>query len=324
MSTTRRDFLKVAGAAGIAALTGEESARASHDVAISDDWMGVLVDIRECIGCRRCEFACKEAAQLASKARGEDKEAEGFHPDPIETFEDKSIFAHEGLRRPEPACHTVVNEFSNPADEAKPLYAKVNCLHCNKPACVSACLVGAFRKLEDGPVVYDAWKCMGCRYCMVACPFGIPVYEYDNLLTPQVRKCTLCSDEGNPNKGKLPACVKICPQEVMTYGKRKDLLVLAHEKIRDNPDKYIDHVYGEHEAGGTSWLYLAPKEKPFTEMGFLDLDSAAPPMRTETIQHGVFKWFVPPVAWYGLLGAMMWVTRPERGEGGHAPVAEQQ
>jgi Fe-S-cluster-containing dehydrogenase component len=323
MSTTRRDFLKVAGAAGIAALTGEESARASHDVAISDDWMGVLVDIRECIGCRRCEFACKEAAQKAAEAIGANKEADGFRPAPIETFEDKSIFAAEGLRRPEPACHTVINEFPNPADEAKPLYAKVNCLHCNKPACVSACLVGAFRKLEDGPVIYDAWKCMGCRYCMVACPFGIPVYEYDNLFTPQVRKCTLCADEGNPNKGKIPACVKICPQEVMTYGRRKDLLVLAHEKIRDNPDVYVDHVYGEHEAGGTSWLYLAPKEKPFTQMGFLELDPAAPPMLTETIQHGVFKYFVPPVAWYGLLGAMMWVTRPERGEGGHAPVEQQ-
>jgi Fe-S-cluster-containing dehydrogenase component len=263
-----------------------------------------------CIGCRRCEFACKEAAQLAAEAQGSAKEAERFRPDPIETFEDKAVFDTDRLRRPEPNCHTMISRFPNPRDPDNPIYTKANCLHCNKPACVSACLVGAFKKLESGPVVYDAWKCMGCRYCMVACPFGIPVYEYDNLLTPKVRKCTLCSDEYNPNKGGVPACVKICPQEVMTYGKRKDLLEVAHEKIRSQPDVYLDHVYGEHEAGGTAWLYLAPKEMPFTQLGFLDLDSSAPPLRTETIQHGVFKYFVPPVAWYGLLGAVMWVSRP--------------
>jgi ferredoxin len=175
---------------------------------------------------------------------------------------------------------------------------------------LSACLVGAFRKLEDGPVIYDAWKCMGCRYCMVACPFGIPTYEYDNLFTPQVRKCTLCADDGNPYKGKLPACVKICPQDVMTYGRRSDLLEVAHEKVRAEPEVYQDHIYGEHEAGGTSWLYLMPRQYSITELDFLELDSAAPPRRTESIQHGVFKYFVPPVAWYGLLGAVMWVSRP--------------
>ena len=148
------------------------------------------------------------------------------------------------------------------------------------------------------------------------------VYEYDNLLTPKVRKCTLCADEGNPNRGKVPACVKICPQEVMTYGKRKDLLELAHTKIQAQPDVYLDHVYGEHEVGGTSWLYLAPNAKPFTELGFLDLGTEAPPRLTESIQHGVFKHFVPPVAWYGLLGAMMWITKPGEEKEGHAPAED--
>jgi len=327
---------------------------ASAALVVSDSWKGVLVDISKCIGCRRCEFACKEAAQKAAEirangiiekkanelgvekdnvrasftARDELRQAALFKPDPIERFEDKSIFDEERLRRPEPHCHTKINRFPNPKDETKPLYVKVNCFHCNKPSCVSACIVGAFRKLDNGAVIYDAWKCMGCRYCMVACAFGIPQYEYDNLLTPQVRKCTLCSDQGNlldpelpdghPNKGDVPACIKICPQDVMTYGKRSDLLALAHERIRTEPDTYVDHVYGEHEVGGTSWLYLAPKEKPFTDLGFLDLDSSAPPLRTEGIQHGVFKFFVPPVAWYGLLGAMMWITRPNPNEAGQA------
>jgi Fe-S-cluster-containing dehydrogenase component len=318
MSTNRRDFLKLAGAAGLAVITGEESAHAAHVREISDDWMGVLVDIPNCIGCRRCEFACKEAAQMAAEARGSTKQADLFRPDPIETYEDKSVFAEGRLRRPEPHCHTVINEFPNPRDETKPIYTKANCLHCNDPACVSACLVGALEKLKDGPVVYDAWKCMGCRYCMVACPFQIPTYEYDNPLTPQVRKCTLCADEGNPNKGEIPACVKICPAEAMIYGKRSELIELAHGKIREQPDVYIDHVYGEHEVGGTSWLYLAPKEYSFKQLGYVELDSEAPPRLTEAIQHGVFKHWIPPLTWYGLLGAARWVSKGERppAEGG--------
>jgi hypothetical protein len=145
---------------------------------------------------------------------------------------------------------------------------------------------------------------------MVACPFQIPAYEYDNPLTPQVRKCTLCANEGNPNKGGVPACVKICPKECLTYGKRRELLAGAREKIRNEPDVYADHIYGEHEVGGTSWLYLGPKDYSFEELGLLTLGSLAPPLRTERIQHGIFKYFIPPLAWYGLLGAVMWVGRP--------------
>ncbi len=348
MSTNRRDFIKLAGVAGLAAATGGQTARASHGAPISDDVLGVLVDIPKCIGCRRCEFACKQAAQQAAEKRAEKleagnamfstfsanderKQAARFEPDAMETFENKSVFERERLRRPEPRCHTKINRYDNPKDSANPIYTKVNCLHCNVPACVSACLVGAFRKIEQGPVLYDVWKCMGCRYCLVACPFAIPTYEYDNLFTPQVRKCTLCADEGNLlcddegnfDESKVPACIKACPQDVMTFGKRSELLKIAHEKIHGKPDEYLDHIYGEHEAGGTSWLYLAPNDKSFTEMDFLELDSSPPPLLTETIQHGVFKYFVPPVAWYGLLGAMMWITRPDANKKEHAPAEEQ-
>jgi Fe-S-cluster-containing dehydrogenase component len=313
VGVSRREFLKTVGVTGVSGSAlgfATNSACASGPVPPSDDLMGVLVDVPKCIGCRRCEFACKEAAMQASAARGEERQAEWFKPDAIETFEDKSVFDEKALRRPEPHCYTTISRFPNPSDPEKPFYTKANCLHCVDPACMSACLVGAFEKLPDGPVIYDAWKCMGCRYCMVACPFGIPTYEYENLWTPQVRKCTLCADDGNPNKGKVPACVKICPAEVMTYAKRKDLLEVAHGKIRAEPDVYQEHVYGEHEVGGTSWLYLLPQEHSIEELGFLELDSAAPPRRTESIQHGVFERFFPPVAWFGLLGAMMWITRP--------------
>jgi Fe-S-cluster-containing dehydrogenase component len=267
--------------------------------------MGVLVDITKCIGCRRCEAACHEA--------------NGFEVLTEEALEDKSVFAEH--RRPGPRDYTTINAFPRRGTDTEPgpVYVKSNCLHCIDPACVSACLVGAFSKEPDGVVAYDAWKCMGCRYCMVACPFQIPAYEYDNALTPQVRKCTLCANEGNPNKGGVPACVGTCPKEVMTYGKRRELLARAHALIERYPNIYADHVYGEHEVGGTSWLYLGPQGYSFQELGFLELGSAPPPMRTERIQHGIFKYFIPPLAWYGLLGAVMWVTRSDAAPQQHAP-----
>lgn len=293
MPVNRRGFFKVLGTAGAAVATGGACARASSDHAdhgAADDAMGVLVDIPNCIGCRKCEFACRKAA--------------GFDVPPIETFDDKSVF--DKARRPSPDSYTVVNRYRNPANERKPVFAKVNCLHCVDPACASACLVGALTKNEKGPVTYDPWKCMGCRYCMVACPFQIPTYDYDTALTPQVRKCTLCFDKLQSGE-EVPACVKICPQDCLTYGKRSDLLQIAHDKITARPDVYADHVYGEHEVGGTSWLYLS--SVPFTKLGFLALPNEAPPRLTETIQHGIFKGFVAPAALYGLMGMIMWLSR---------------
>jgi len=311
MDLDRRTFLQALGLGGVGAvavgaspaavLAGSASAPAGENPS-DDGRMGVLVDLTKCIGCRRCEFACQEAA--------------GFDPPPLETFEDKSVLARH--RRPTPDCYTTINRFTldggnvgpespGPSGAAAPLYTKSNCLHCNDPACASACLVGALQKRPDGPVVYDPGKCMGCRYCMVACPFGIPAYDYDNALTPQVRKCNLCAHRV-PSRQQAPACVTICPEEVLTYGRRADLLALAHERIREQPNLYVDQVYGEHEAGGTSWLYLS--SVPFEDIGFLKLGSMAPPHLTETVQHAIFKFFVPPLALYGLLGLIMRLSRP--------------
>lgn len=292
MGQNRREFIKLAGTAGVAVVAGARSARAATGPHVSENTMGVLVDIPLCVGCRRCEFACQDTA--------------GFHPPPINTFEDKSVMQEP--RRPHPRSYTVINQYPNPKDETKPIYNKFNCLHCNDPACLSACLVTAFSKQANGAVVYDPGRCMGCRYCMIACPFEIPTYEYDDALTPEVRKCNLCA-QLVPDKQEVPSCVKICPEEVMTYGRRTDLLELAHEKIRDHPDVYVDHVYGEHEAGGTSWLWLS--SVPFEEVGFHNTDTRPPPRLTESIQHSEFKHFVPPLMLYGLLGAAMWLTKPE-------------
>ncbi len=282
------------GLAGARQALASSEEGSGHGPPLSPDTKGVLVDLGDCVGCRLCEYACKKAA--------------GIDAGKLESYDDMSVFRTK--RRPSPEAFTVVNAWQPVAgamaatSPAQPVYTKVNCFHCNHAACVSACIVGALTKEKSGAVAYDSWKCIGCRYCMVACPFQIPTYEYNNALTPQVRKCTLC--EARTSNGELPACVKECPRQALTYGKRSELLVLAHEKIAKSPGKYVDKVYGEHEVGGTSWLYLSPI--PHEQAGFLEVGTAAPPALTEAIQHGVFKHWIAPIGWYGFLSAMYWIT----------------
>lgn len=286
MSLDRRAFLQTAVVAGAVGATNAQ-VRGGRDPARS---FGVLVDIPNCIGCRKCEFACQEAA--------------GDAPPAMETFDDKTVLALP--RRLDTKHLTILNQYPNPHDPSKPLFVKANCLHCVDPACASACLVGALQKDENGAVTYDAWKCMGCRYCMIACPFQIPTYEYSDAFAPRVRKCSFCFDRIS-KEGGLPACVKICPRECLTFGRRQELLDLAHRRIAEHPRQYIDHVYGEHEAGGTAWLYLS--SVPFETVGFASVGNLPPHHLTEAIQHGVFKGWMPPLALYGLLALTAWIGR---------------
>jgi formate dehydrogenase iron-sulfur subunit len=123
--------------------------------------------------------------------------------------------------------------------------------------------VGALRKTAQGPVVYDGDKCIGCRYCQYACPFGVPTYQWDDVLG-LIRKCEMCFDR--VTSGQKPACVASCPNGALRFGKRSERLAQAKAQIASTPDRYIDHVYGEHEVGGTSMLYLS--DVPFAQLGF--------------------------------------------------------
>lgn len=297
MRIKRRDFFKVASGASLTLLGSKALAKPSGVQQDFENSLGILVDVALCVGCRKCELACQEANGLPTQ-------------EPIE-YDDKSIF--EKHRRPTEKDITVINRVENPDRPTKPYYLKVQCMHCNHPACVSACIVGALRKSPEGPVTYDAWKCMGCRYCMVACPFQVPAYEYRNALDPQVRKCTFCFERIKENK--RPACVQVCPNEALTFGRRRDLLALAHERIMQYPERYHDYVYGEHEIGGTSWMYISPVDFTKTELPELGPDPI--PERTEKIQHGIFKSFVPPIALYGLLGLAMFISQRDRRKGDH-------
>jgi Fe-S-cluster-containing dehydrogenase component len=309
MGLKRRDFLKLAAAAagtlaadGIGAPAGASEAPAATP---AGEGLGVLVDASVCISCRKCEWACNRQNHLTDKSQA--------------AFEDRAVCLTP--RRPDASAYTIVNRYPDAPGSDRGYGVKIQCLHCLHPACASACIVGALRKHPQGPVTYDAWKCIGCRYCMVACPFEIPAYEYARALEPRVMKCTFCF-ERVVGEGRVPACVEICPNEALTFGRRESLIDAAYIRMTASPERYVPHLYGEHEVGGTSWMYLAPAD--LAHAGLPPLDDRPIPETTERIQHGVFKGFVPPLALYGLLGLVLYNTRRGRDDtdppraGGHA------
>ncbi|RKX21412.1 MAG: hydrogenase 2 operon protein HybA [Candidatus Zixiibacteriota bacterium] len=297
MEKKRREFLKIIAAGTSGLIGGSTLASESSSKKDTGSYLGVLVDTVNCIGCRKCEWACNQENQ-------EEKHE-------LAKFESKEVF--KTSRRPETDKFTVVNSYDNPKAPNDESFMKVQCMHCNEPACVSACIVGALTKSESGAVSYDAWKCIGCRYCMVACPFQVPAYEYHDVLTPEVKKCTFCNHR--IKEGKMPACVEACPEEALTFGTRKDLIELAYSRIKKSPDKYYPYIYGEKDIGGTSWMYLTGVNYNKTQLP--ELPEEPIPEITESIQHGIFKSFIPPLALYGLLGLIMYSTKgEENSEGG--------
>lgn len=239
----RRKFIGMLAGAGVTLAASSASAGGTHHFEGYPESFGVLFDSTKCIGCRKCEAACNKVNELPAQ------------PVP---FDDLTVM--DQRRRTHHDTFTVVNKY---AVGDKPVYRKQQCNHCLEPACASACFVGAFVKDKTGAVSYDASKCVGCRYCMIACPFEVPTYEYHDPITPRVRKCTLC--QPRIEEGKLPGCVQDCPKGALVFGRRKDLLTIARERIRKHPDMYVDHIYGENEMGGTSWLYISGV--PFSQIG---------------------------------------------------------
>lgn len=242
MKLGRRGFLRIASLSGSAAigLSGHRAEARSLDSRGASQ-SSVLVDLTLCVGCRACEAACSEANDL---------------PPPPEEVEGK------GVRDTSPDSFTVVNSFRGAGSQGADRFVKRQCMACIDPACASACPVRALDKQPNGPVIYRGERCMGCRYCMVACPFEIPKYQYDKRV-PLVRKCTFCADR--QARGKGPACAEVCPSGALTFGTRSAMLDLAKRRIFGSTGKYLPHVYGEHEAGGTDWLYVS--DVPFERLG---------------------------------------------------------
>ncbi|MDP8256632.1 MAG: 4Fe-4S dicluster domain-containing protein [Candidatus Alcyoniella australis] len=291
MNSSRRGFLKMLAGAGVGAAA---AGKAGDALAVEDftgwpDTYGVLVDVSKCIGCRSCEGACNDVNNLKN----------GVDPT------DQSVFETE--RRSDYNVYTFVNRYMPEAGGGQPVFVKRQCMHCAEPACFAACLCKAFTKTPEGAVVYDADVCIGCRYCMQACPFYIPAYTYQSAFDPKVTKCTFCFDRISKDGG-IPGCVEICPTGALTFGRREELITIARKRIFADSD-YIDHIYGEREVGGTSWMYIS--KVPFEQLGFkTNLGSTPIPRLT----YG-FLWTLPilhitlPV----LLAGIYSITRKREG-----------
>jgi len=259
MSLSRRRFLKCASATGAAALVARPVSAAAAALRTGRT-PAVLVDTTRCLGCRACEAACSEKNQL---------------PPPVKAG-DESVF--ETRRTTDVNTFTVVNRGGGPDGSHEARYVKSQCMHCLDPGCASACPAKALEKTFEGPVVYNRERCLGCRYCMLACPFDVPRFEYEKA-SPYVRKCSFCADR--QKQGLAPACVEVCPSGTLQFGTRDALLEEARTRIYQNPKKYVHHIYGEEEVGGTSWLYIT--DVPFERLGFrTDLSPTSAPELSRT------------------------------------------
>lgn len=230
----------------------------------------LLYDATLCIGCKQCEQACAEKNQL-------------------------------------PYSQTVAEEAQQSDHKFTVVLSKGDkfmrrlCMNCQDPACASVCPVGAMRKTAAGPVIYEEGRCMGCRYCMVACPFGVPKYEWSKVL-PRVQKCTMCADR--VTAGQATACAEACPTGATKFGERDDLIREAQQRLHENPGKYVNHVYGLNEVGGTSVLMLS--SIPFEEFGFpAQLTRDPLPLLTYRVLSRIPD-FVPLGGM--MLGGVWWIT----------------
>ena len=233
---------------------------------MTNDSKAMLIDTTKCIGCQACEQACKQ-----------------IHGFPQE---------HEKFLSP--TALTVVQERGDK-------FVRRLCMHCQDPACVSVCPVGALKKTAQGAVRYAGGKCIGCRYCMIACPFEVPKYEWSKL-APYVTKCDLCADR--VLAGKPTACAEACPTGATLFGDRDDVLAEAHKRIAENP-VYVRKIYGETEVGGTSIFYIS--DVAFEDLGLKTAPMSQPLPTLSAAALGE----VPTVVLVGgsLLSGLYWFTQ---------------
>ena len=228
---------------------------------------GLLIDTTRCIGCGACSAACKEANELPTAIEAK-----------TTAYTWTTVEQHEGVN------------------------VRKLCMHCLEPTCVSVCPVGALRRTSDGPVVYDGTRCIGCRYCIMACPFGVPKYQWDRAI-PVVGKCVLCHER--VAKGGTTACASVCPTGATLFGDRDELIAEAKARIAKEPGRYYDHIYGFDEAGGTSVLYLS--SVPFEKLGLrTDLPRHPMPLLTWQVLSRIPDFVIVAGAFlYGL----HWITK---------------
>lgn len=297
MAIDRRTMLKSLGAAAGAVTVGSLPLEARERRTPPQDAIGMLYDSTLCIGCKACVVACKEVGNLPADV---DNYGEGLYDAP------------EGLNE---TTRNVIQLYREGNEYA---YVKKQCMHCVDPGCISACMLGALSKGKFGAVSWDGSKCIGCRYCQVACPFGVPQYEWAKA-NPKIVKCDLCKDR--LAKGEKPGCVAACPRNAVISGKLADLIEEARSRIQKEPNRYQPKIYGERDLGGTQVLYLSAV--PFEKLGFRHQEDEPVPQVQQSVQEGVYRGFVGPMALYGVLATVLFRNRrmdggDDEGRGGRS------
>ena len=288
MTMNRRTLLKGAAAGGAgAAVSSASTVDASTRPVAPPDAVGMLYDATRCIGCQACVTACKTANNLPGNLYDPPKDLDGYTKNIIKLYE----------------------------GDGEKTYMKQQCLHCIDPGCVNACMIGAFKKREFGIVTWDKDRCIGCRYCQVACPYNIPKFQWDTPV-PEIVKCELCNHM--LARGEEPGCCQACPKEAVIYGTYEELLADARQRITEHPERYYPagnpQIFGDTEGGGTQVLYLA--DVSFEKLGLPELGDDGVGVLARNIQHGIYKGFIAPVALYGVLGAVIWRNSRAAKKGG--------
>jgi formate dehydrogenase iron-sulfur subunit len=239
----------------------------------------ILTDVTKCIGCDECVDACQEDNKLPPERPWRW----------LKSVTDLST-----------ARWTTVDRLDHDSGDR---FVRRQCRHCLEPACVEACIVGALQKSPEGPIVYDRDICIGCRYCMIACPYEVPRYSWEDTV-PYVQKCDFCHDRVL-KEGKKPACVEACPTEATIFGTRDEMLAEARRRIAAEPGKYVQHVWGEREVGGTSVLYVSDVPLNLTELDDPVTDETPMPERTFKVLRHMPTVFVEMAV---VMGGIYWVV----------------
>ena len=289
MAFDRRSLLKGMATASAAAVASASPVKAARErQVVPEDARGMLYDTTLGIGCKACVRACKEANDMPADTTTPGMEIYDAPTDLNEYTKNIIKLYSEGDRRS---------------------YVKRQCMQCVDPACVGACMIGAFRKEQYGVITWDRDRCIGCRYCQMACPFNVPKFEWSSL-NPDIVKCEYCRQRAGDKQWE-PACCEVCPREAVIAGTYEELLTEAKRRLAEYPDRYEPKIYGEKDLGGTQVLYLS--HVPFEKLGFkFDSEEPVPEMQ-QTIQHGVYQGFIAPAALYAMLGVVMWRNRRKDG-----------
>lgn len=261
---------------------------------------GFLFDVTKCIGCRACQAACKQYNDLPLDSELDRRypRAEWDTPAPLTGYTWLRINARLVER----------------GGKAEWRFVRYSCFHCERPTCEAVCFAHAFYKTPEGPVLYNRSKCVGCRYCMMGCPFSVPKYEW-NVLFPEVKKCRMCYER--VKIGAPPACVAACPTKAVIFGDRGALLHEARMRISNSPGKYVPYIYGEKEVGGTSLLMIS--DVPFEELGMKTVASGRITDRpVPEYTDRALKWTLGVAAvWGGALATLYLATKNREEEKEH-------